>query len=301
VTGRQELERHTSHSRVIQITGSGAPSERKITHGVGFVVTASHNGNRFQLVTKALSGLLPDGVSMRTPYGLEIIENCFSCPHREERLFCNLPDAAVKVLSTISSSAVYPKGATLFVEGQPARGVFIVCSGQIKLSTSSVDGRTLILRLAEPGEVLGLPATITGTCYELTADVIEPGQANFIAGTEFLGFLKNHSEAALRAAQQLGETYHTAIAEMRTIGLSHSAGEKLARFLLEWASKSPKENGQVRINRIFKHEEIAQMIGSSRETVTRLLADFRKNQILEVTGSTLIIKNPQKLESIANN
>ena len=238
---------------------------------------------------------------MRTPYGLEIIENCFACPYREERLFCNLPDAALKALSAISSSAVYPEGATLFVEGQPARGVFILCSGWVKLSTSSVDGRTLILRFAEAGEVLGLPATVTGTCYELTADVIEPGQAHFIARTEFLGFLKNHGEAALRVAQQLGETYRSAIAEMRTIGLSHSAGEKLARFLLEWASKSPKENGQVRINRIFKHEEIAQMIGSSRETVTRLLADFRKNQILEVTGSALIIKSPRKLESIANN
>jgi CRP/FNR family transcriptional regulator len=237
---------------------------------------------------------------MRTPYGLEIIQNCLACPHREERLFCNLPDAAVKAISAISSSAVYPKGATLFVEGQPARGVFILCSGRIKLSTSSVDGRTLILRLAEPGEVLGLPATITGTCYELSAEVIEPGQANFIARTEFFAFLKNNGEAALRVAQQLGETYHTAISEMRNIGLSHSASEKLARFLLEWAAKYPEEKGQVRINLTLKHEEIAEMIGTSRETVTRLLSDFRKNQILEVTGNTLIIKHKQRLESFIN-
>jgi CRP/FNR family transcriptional regulator, cyclic AMP receptor protein len=265
------------------------------------MVTGSHNGNRFQLVTKGLSELLPSGVSIRTPYGLEIIENCLACPHREERLFCNLPDAAVKDLSAISSSAIYPKGATLFVDGQPARGVFVLCSGRVKLSTSSVDGRTLILRVAEPGEVLGLPATVTGTRYELTADVIEPGQANFIARAEFLGFLKNNGEAALRVAQQLGETYHTAISEMRRIGLSHSAGEKLAGFLLEWAAKFPQEKGHVRINFTLKQEEIAQMIGTSRETVTRLLADFRKNQILEVTGSILIIKNIQRLKSIANN
>src|SRR5215471_11334770 len=189
------------------------------------------NGARFQFVTKAHSRVPPGGT--RTPYGLEIIENCLACPHRQERLFCNLSDGAVKRLAGITSSAVYPKGATLFVEGQPARGLFVLCSGRVKLSTCSADGTTLILRISEPGEVLGLPATVTGTCYELTADVIEPTQANFIARNDFLTFLKENGEAALRVAQQLGETYHAAIAEMRTIGLSHSAGEKLARFLLD--------------------------------------------------------------------
>jgi CRP/FNR family transcriptional regulator, cyclic AMP receptor protein len=87
---------------------------------------------------------------------------------------------------------------------------------------------------------------------------------------------------------------------MRTIGLSHSAGEKLARFLLEWAANYPEDQGQVRIKLTLTHEEIAQMIGSSRETVTRLLADFRKKQLLQVMGSTLLIKNKQALESIVN-
>jgi CRP/FNR family transcriptional regulator len=238
---------------------------------------------------------------MRTFYGQEIIENCLACPQREERLFCNLSDAAVKALANIASSAIYPKGATLFVHGQPALGVFILCSGRVKLSTSSADGRrTLILRLAEPGEVLGLPGTVTGSCYELTANVIERAQANFIARSEFLAFLEDHGEAALRVAQQLGETYHSAISELRTIGLSHSVGEKLVRFLLEWAAKHPEENGQEGIKITLTHEEIAEMISASRETVTRLLSDFRKNQILEVTGSTLVIKNKQRLESFIN-
>ena len=229
-----------------------------------------------------------------------MIENCLSCPYRQERLFCNSSDVALKRLAGITSSAAYPKGATLFVEGQPARGLFVLCSGRVKLSTSSADGKTLILRISEPGEVLGLPATVTGTCYELTADVIEPAQANFIARTDFLRFLKDTGEAGLRVAQQLGETYHSAISEVRTIGLSHSADEKLARFLLERASNYPEEKGRVRIKLTLTHEEIAQMIGSSRETVTRRLTDFRKRQLLEVAGSTLLIKNKAALESIVN-
>ncbi len=98
---------------------------------------------------------------MRAPYGLEIIESCLACPHREDRLFCNLPPPAVQKLAAITSAAAYPKGATLFVEGQSPRGVFILCTGRVKLSTSSADGKTLILRISEPGEVLGLPATVT--------------------------------------------------------------------------------------------------------------------------------------------
>jgi CRP/FNR family transcriptional regulator len=256
--------------------------------------------DRIPSATKLDRGVIAGRRAMRTPYGLEIIENCFSCPHREERLFCNLPEASVRALSSITSSAFYPRGAKLFIAGEPARGIFILCSGRVKLSTSSVDGKALILRISVAGEVLGLPANVTGTCYELTAEVLDPTQSKFISRNDFLAFLKDNGEAALRVAQQLGETYHMAIAQMCTIDLSHSAGEKLARFLLQLAVNYPQEKGQVRMKLTLTHEEIGQLIGLSRETVTRLLADFRKNQWLQVTGSTLIIKNRSALESFIN-
>ena len=238
---------------------------------------------------------------MRAPYGLEIIENCVTCPQREDRLFCNLPPTVVQRLSAITSASSYPKGATLFVEGQGARGVFILCNGRVKLSTSSVDGKTLIVRIAEPGEVLGLPASVTGKPYELTADVIEPAQANFIGRVDFLNFLRENGEVALRVAQQLSETYHAAVAEMRSIGLSHSAGEKFARFLLDWCANHGDGNSELRATLTLTHEEIAQMIGASRETVTRLFADFKKRQILQVKGSTLVVRDKQRLETLAGN
>src|SRR6516225_2661510 len=252
----------------------------------------------FRFVTRRDGVILRDGERMRAPYGLEIIESCLSCPHREDRLFCNLPALAVQRLAAITSAAAYPKGATLFVEGQSPRGVFILCGGRVKLSTSSADGKSLIVRIAETGEVLGLPATVTGKPYELTADVLEPAQANFISREDFLVFLRQHGEAALRVAQQLGETYHSAIAEMRTIGLSHSASEKLARFLLDLSEDRGDAKGEIRVTLTLTHEEIAQMIGTSRETVTRLFADFKKRQLLQVKGSTVIIKNKTELERV---
>src|SRR5260370_108556 len=254
----------------------------------------------FRFVSRKDGGILRGGEVMRAPYGLEIIESCLSCPHREDRLFCNLPSAAVEALSAITSAAVYPKGATLFVEGQAARGVFVLCSGRVKLSTSSADGRTLILRMSESGEVLGLPATVTGKPYELTADVIEPTQANFIARDDFLRFLREHGEAALRVAQQLGETYHSAVGEMRTIGLAHSAGEKLARFLLDLCTNHGTAKGDIRLTVTRTHEDIAQIIVASREIVTRLFSDFKKKQLVQVRGSTLIIKNKAALEELVS-
>ncbi len=252
------------------------------------------------LATGRKRRILSRGDVMRSPYGLEIIESCVACPHREDRLFCNLPTAAVRDLEAITSAASYPKHATLFVEGQPVRGVFVLCKGRAKLSTSSSDGKSLIVRIAEAGEVLGLPATITGTPYELTAELLEPTQANFIPRSDFLGFLRKHGEAALRVAQQLGETYHAAVAEMRTIALSRTAGAKLARFLLSLPAQAPKQDAAVRLTLTLTQEEIAQMIGTSRETVTRLFSEFKKRRILQTKGSTLIFENRSELERLAD-
>lgn len=263
-------------------------------------LTQESMGNRFWFVPKSKGGIIRRGPTMRAPYGLEIIESCLNCPHREERLFCNLSQPALKRLESITAAASYPKGATLFVEGQKPRGVFILCTGRVKLSTSSADGKTLILRVPEQGEILGLAATVSGQPYQASAEVLEPAQANFIARADFLDFLRDYGEAALRVAQQLSENYHLAISEMRTIGLSHSAAEKFIRFLLEQASESHKTEGEVRITLTLTHEEIAQMIGSSRETVTRLFSDFKKKQLLQVKGSTIVIEDVATLRRLAD-
>jgi CRP/FNR family transcriptional regulator len=80
---------------------------------------------------------------MRAPYGLTILDNCVTCPVREEHLFCNLPLSAVAKLNEIKSTATYPKSAMLFIEGQQPRGVFVLCTGKAKLSTSSSEGKTI--------------------------------------------------------------------------------------------------------------------------------------------------------------
>lgn len=237
---------------------------------------------------------------MLSPYGLDIVESCLTCKMRADRIFCDLPTAALDSFEALKYASAYPKGALLFVEGQAPRGIFVLCKGRAKLSICSSDGKTLILKIAEPGEVLGLSATISGKAYELTAETIDPCQVNFVKREDFLRFLKEHSEACFKVAEQLSEKYNAACHEVRSLGLSHSAGEKLARLLLEWSSKNGealKQEPQMKL--ALTHEEIAQMIGTSRETVTRLFADFRKRQILQTKGSTVVIRNKAALHSLA--
>jgi CRP/FNR family cyclic AMP-dependent transcriptional regulator len=238
---------------------------------------------------------------MLSPYGMEIVESCLTCKFRADRIFCNLPASALQAFENIKYATAYPQGAVLFVEGQLPRGIFVLCRGSVKLSINSPNGRTMIVNLAEPGEVLGLSAAISGKPYEVTAETIDPCQVNFVKRDDFLRFLKDDVEACFKVAEQLSEKYHNACEEVRSLGLSHSAAEKLAKLLLDWTTKNGESaKSEPRLKLRLTHEEIAQMIGTSRETVTRLFADMKKRQIVQAKGSTLLIRNPAALRKIAN-
>jgi len=236
--------------------------------------------------------------AMKTPYGLQVIESCLTCPMQRDELFCDLSKPALAGLDSISSSATYPKGAMLFVEGQDPRGIFVICNGRVKLSASSADGKSVILRIAESGEVVGLPGSISGKPYEVTAEALEPIQANFIPRGPFLNFLKEHGEAAVRVAEILSDIYHATYQEVRYLGLSGSATEKLARFLLDLTAVEGSEKGTLRATLTLTHEEIAEMIGLSRETVSRLFANFKRKKLIEVHGSALVITDKAGLEKV---
>ncbi len=235
---------------------------------------------------------------MGSPYGLELVENCLICKLRSDNFFCGLPREPLEAFERIKFTAAYPAGAVLFVEGQTPRGVYILCKGRVKLSTTSADGKTLILKIAQPGEVLGLHATVSGTPYEITAESGQPCQLNFIKREDFLRFLQNHGDACLKAAQHLSRDCQSAYQQIRALGLSHSAPERLARLLLEWSAGEAAIDHGLRVKVALTHEEIAQIIGTSRETVTRTLADFRRKQIAVLKGSTLLIRNKPALERL---
>ena len=174
----------------------------------------------------------------------------------------------------------------------------MLCQGQAKLSIASRDGKTLILRIAKPGEVLGLHAVVTGKPYELTAETMQPCQLDFVSQRDFLHFLKEHGDACLQAAQHIGRDCQDAYDVVRTIGLSHSVSGKVAKLLLASATDGHSTNGVVRASFALTHQDIGQLVGTSRETITRTLSELRKKHIAELKGSMLIIHNKAALEQL---
>jgi CRP/FNR family transcriptional regulator len=231
-----------------------------------------------------------------TPQPLQAIASSLAGPFLKERLLGNLPRPVLEGFEAISSSQSYPKGAILFVEGQEAYRVFILSSGRVKLTTASADGKSLLLRIAEPGEMIGLPGAISGKIYVLTAEALEPVQVNVISRAPFMEFLREHGDAALRVAEILNEIYHATFRELQYLAHSGSAAEKLARFLLDAAASRGSSNDQLRARLALTHEEIAETIGVARETVTRLFATFKREHLIELQGSILVIADKAGLE-----
>ena len=149
--------------------------------------------------------------------------------------FANCPPSAAKDFDAIKSTATYPKGALLFVEKQEARGVYVLCEGEVKLSISSARRQDADhAELRGQGELLGLMAAIANQPYEVTAETIHPCQVAFVRRDDFLRFLANHPEATQNVVKQMSSQYRGACEQLHTIGLSASAQEKLARLLLTW-------------------------------------------------------------------
>jgi CRP/FNR family transcriptional regulator, cyclic AMP receptor protein len=235
--------------------------------------------------------LVSDSKTTKICSGVGLHDRCF---------FCDLSGESFCDFDTISLTGFYPRGAKLFIEGQPAKGVFVLCSGRAKLSIGSSNGRS-IMRIAEQGEILGLSATLSGSPYEESAEMLESGKINFIRRDHFIHFLNNQAEASLRAAQHLSHVYRAVHEQMRSLVLSDSAAEKLARLLLSWRKKTGRRKEHaIHLKLSLTHGEIAQMIGVSRETVTRLLGEFRSKGIIQLKGANLLIKDKAALEGMVN-
>ena len=234
------------------------------------------------------------------PYGLNVINSCLTCTLREDRLFCDLPAKAVAVMESLKTSALYPKGAFLCLEGQAARGIYILCNGRAKISAGDSEGKTVILAIAAPGEVLGLSAVISGKPYEVSVETLEPTQANFISRNDFMDFLSTFPEVGMKVARQLTHTCQSAFQEIRSLGLSHSVPERLAQLLLQWTNDkyfARKRNaGHAVLKVVCTQEEIAQMIGTSRETVSRTLSEFKRNGVLQIKGATWTVPDLAALQ-----
>ena len=211
-----------------------------------------------------------------------------------------LSEAAWKDLEPMLLPSSYPSNVILFSERDPARGVYVVLEGEVKLSINSSDGRRLSLRIVRKGEMVGLASTLSGKPYEMTADTLYPAKLAFIGRREFTNFLMRHPEAYQPLSEELSREYSVACEQLRTVGLAATAPEKLARLLLDWSENGQKTEHGTRFRFSLTHGEIGEFIGASRETVTRTLTTFKNQRLVACNGSTVTIPNRMALENFAH-
>ena len=146
-------------------------------------------------------------------------QSCLSCEFRPDRTFCDMPADTLREFDSIKSIGSYRRNTILFAEGRPVRGIYLLCDGRAKLSICAESGKRLTLRVAGPGEVLGLGAALSNTKYEITAELLDSSQVAFVRRKELTKFLREHPDVCLQVVRMLSQDLHGAYERVRSIGM----------------------------------------------------------------------------------
>ena len=197
-------------------------------------------------------------------------------------------------------NSLHGRGKVLFAEGEPARGVYILRTGRAAVSISSSEGRVVILRMAQAGEVLELNSALRNSHYETTVRTLEQCRTDFISRAELIELIEKSDAATHAVLKILSREVTELTARTRSLVLPQTASARLAKLLLDLSRENGLGKARVtEVERTLTHEEIAQMICSSRETVTRLLATFSRRKMIRITSDSILIKDREGLETVA--
>lgn len=231
---------------------------------------------------------------------------CTGCDTAGAERRCGLPVGA-GFPGPIASRRVIEQDTPLYYEGQKGNGVYILCSGRVKLSAISSEGRVTVVNIAKPGEILGLSSAVSGGTHAATAVAIEHCEARFISSDDLQRYMHENPDAAISIARALSRSYRSAVRRICSLSLSETVADRLGRLFLDWCgggnghaigngySGTAGRSGSVMLSNPFTHEQMAEMVGASRETVTRALRQMREKRLVTLKGSRLIIHDHERL------
>lgn len=219
----------------------------------------------------------------------------------EEQFLCRPQSLAREIFDRAEGLNQLERGEEIFQEGDVCRWVHVLCSGRVKLLATGVDGRRLILKIARPGELLGLSAALTSQPQEMTAQTLEPCRVKTIRTEALLGFLAANPDANMAAARILAQDYKEVWRNLKRLTLPASVAARVANLLLDWTQEpAPGNRASAYCLMPLTHEEMAMMIASTRETVTRILGRLKRDRVISFRGAILTVLQPQTLEQLAN-
>ena len=224
--------------------------------------------------------------------------SCSTCPlHRS---FCHLSEKLRVAFDGLKRTVAYRKGEAVFDEGDRCHSVFAVCQGSVKLVTASSEGRVLLLRFARPGEMLALAEAVLGPGpYGCSAVAAEQSLLAVIPRDTFIRFISTFPEACLALTLALSEQYKFAQRETKFLGMGETSTVRLARLLLEWSGERGTAAADgVHIPLHVTHGDLAQAIGATRETVTRILGNLTRDRLIERRDEEIVIFHADELSRL---
>ncbi|MGI9103675.1 MAG: Crp/Fnr family transcriptional regulator [Terriglobales bacterium] len=236
---------------------------------------------------------------MSAPYGLDLVKSCVGCQLRSPHFFCALPRSSLLNIEKSSFRTIYPKGSPLFIAGHAPTGVHLVCAGKVGLTAPTRRHAGVTVRVAGAGEVLGLHSCIGGTAHEFSAMTLQACETLFLRADDLLRMVEEDKAVCFRAAEAVARAYDSAGDMAFSLAHARSAGERLARFLLEFAQVRNGDRGEVRAETQLTHNELAEALGMARETLWRTMRELRLQHVASMQGQLILIEDVDALRRLA--
>lgn len=193
-------------------------------------------------------------------------------------------------VAAISRERRYRKGTILFNEGDPGETLFFIKDGKVRVTRLAAGGQEQVVRVWGPGSAIALVVLADKAPYPATAQVVEDAVVYALRVDDLMALMPDSRALAANAFRLIGQRLRAARDTAHDLAV-HTTHGRLASLLL----KTADEQGSPRFNLGLTHQDIAGMIGTSRETVTRVLADFRRTGCIKVEGEAIVITNEKKL------
>jgi len=221
-------------------------------------------------------------------------------PHEEEvvrraPLFTALDEAAAVSLRSSMDTVKIAKGSILFKEGDDGEHLYVIVDGKLKLGTSSGDGRENLLSILGPGEMFGELSLFDPGPRTSTATAVTDAKLLSLGHEKVIPWLKQHPEVSLQLLTRLSQRLRRTNEAVGDLVFSDVPG-RVAKALIDLGDRFGKTTPEgLLVNHDLTQEELAQLVGASRETVNKALADFAGRGWLKLDGRSVLIADVERL------
>ncbi len=227
------------------------------------------------------------------------IEDCSACPSRDTSDLCNLGQDEISEFEQIRRNVQYQSGQFVFYEGHTSLGLYVLCSGRVKLSRLTARGQRRLVALVDPGSLIEKHTFQDGAVHEVTCEALEPSQVCVVDRVRYLDLLSRKGDLAVKVIKLLSREMGGVLEEADQLAFA-SARERMAHLLLELSERYGENTAEGTCIAIkLKREELAQMAAITVETAVRMLHTFQNHELIHMDGRSITILNPERLAKAA--